>query len=382
MKGFKNTEIYVDGQGVVKTSLSVENGIIAGIGGDVDDYYDLPADAVVVPGFIDEHIHGSAGSDAMDGTSDALKTIANSVSCEGTVAFLATTMTQSRENIIGAMSAVNEYVANAHSDGAEVLGIHLEGPFINKSKAGAQPEEYICAPSVELLKQFNQASGNNIKIVTFAPETENSEQFIKYLIENDIKPNMGHTSATFDIARKAYEAGANGITHTFNAQSGFTHREAGVVGAAMLLDGLYCELICDTIHVSVPAIKLLVKNKPHDKLILITDAMRAKNLGDTVSELGGQTVYVKNGEARLKDGTLAGSVLKMNDAVKNLVIKCGVPFEQAVDCATSNPAKHLGVFDRLGSIKVGKDASFSVLDKKDFSVIATIRKGELIYLAK
>lgn len=382
MKGFKDAKIYVEGKGIIKTSLSVENGKIASIGEVVKDYYELPDDAVVVPGFIDEHIHGSAGSDAMDASSEALKNIATSIACEGTVGFLATTMTQSREKIMNAMNAVKEYKSAAVEEGAEVLGVHLEGPFINKSKAGAQPEEYICTPSVEIFKEFNEASGNNIKIVTFAPETQNGNDFVTYLSQNGICAQMGHTSATFDIANKAYEDGATGVTHTYNAQSAFTHREAGVVGAALLIDGLYTELICDTIHVSVPAIKLLVKNKPLDRLILITDAMRAKNLGDTISELGGQTVYVKNGEARLKDGTLAGSVLKMNDAIKNLVTKCGVPFTQAVDYATANPSKNLGIYDRLGSIKVGKDASFAIISEKDYSVIATIKNGKLIYSAK
>ncbi len=382
MKGFKNAKIYVEGKGVIKTSLSVENGKIASIGEGVKDYYELPDDAVVVPGFIDEHIHGSAGSDAMDASFDALKNIAASIACEGTVGFLATTMTQSREKITNAMNAVKQYKNAAVEDGAEVLGVHLEGPFINKSKAGAQPEEYICTPSIDIFKEFNEASGNNIKIVTFAPETQSGNEFVTYLAQNGISAQIGHTSATYDIAAKAYEDGATGVTHTYNAQSSFTHREAGVVGAALLIDGLYTELICDTIHVGVPAIKLLVKNKPFDKLILITDAMRAKNLGDTVSELGGQTVYVKNGEARLKDGTLAGSVLKMNNAIKNLVTKCGVPFTQAIDYASANPAKNLGVYNRLGSIKVGKDASFAVLYETDYSVMATIRNGKLIYSAK
>lgn len=379
MKGFKDANIYVYGKGVIKTSLSIKNGTIE-LGIEPTEYYDIPDEAIVVPGFIDEHIHGSANSDAMDGTTDALATIANSIAGEGTVGFLATTMTQSVENISKAMSAVEEYKAQNKDTGAEVLGVHLEGPYINKSKAGAQPEIYICSPSIEQFEKYNELSGNNIKIVTFAPESENSKEFVEYLKQNGIRANVGHTSAKFALAEEALSWGAMGITHTFNAQSAFTHREAGVVGAALLLDDYTCELICDTIHVSIPAIKILVKNKPHDKLVLITDAMRAKNLGDTVSELGGQTVYVKNNEARLKDGTLAGSVLRMNDAVKNMVIKCGVDFCDAIDFASANPAKNLGVFDKLGSIESGKNASFAVLDK-DFNVLMTIRSGKVIYKA-
>ncbi len=380
MKGFKNANVYVYGKGVVNTSLTVENGKIASLKDEPAEFYDIPEDAIVVPGFIDEHIHGSAGADAMDGTVSALETIARSIAGEGTVGFLATTMTQSPENISKAMSAVKEYKSEKRSYGAEVLGVHLEGPYINKSKAGAQPEIYICNPSIEQFSKYNVLSGNNIKIVTFAPESDGSREFVGYLKENGIRANVGHTSAKFTLAEEALNWGATGITHTFNAQSAFTHREAGVVGAALLLDDYTCELICDTIHVSIPAIKILVKNKPHDKLVLITDAMRAKNLGDTVSELGGQTVYVKNGEARLADGTLAGSVLRMNDAVKNMVTKCGVDFCTAVDFASANPARNLGIFDKIGSIEEGKNASFAVLDK-DFNVLMTIRDGEIIYKA-
>lgn len=380
MKGFKNANVYVYGKGVVNTSLTVENGKIASLSDEPAEFYDIPEDAIVVPGFIDEHIHGSAGADAMDGTVSALETIARSIAGEGTVGFLATTMTQSPENISKAMSAVKEYKSEKRSYGAEVLGVHLEGPYINKSKAGAQPEIYICNPSIEQFSKYNVLSGNNIKIVTFAPESDGSREFVGYLKENGIRANVGHTSAKFTLAEEALNWGATGITHTFNAQSAFTHREAGVVGAALLLDDYTCELICDTIHVSVPAIKILVKNKPHDKLVLITDAMRAKNLGDTVSELGGQTVYVKNGEARLADGTLAGSVLRMNNAVKNMVTKCGVDFCTAVDFASANPARNLGLFDKIGSIEEGKNASFAVLDK-DFNVLMTIRDGEIIYKA-
>lgn len=380
MKGFKNANVYVYGKGVVNTSLTVENGKIASLSDEPAEFYDIPEDAIVVPGFIDEHIHGSAGADAMDGTVSALETIARSIAGEGTVGFLATTMTQSPENISKAMSAVKEYKSEKRSYGADVLGVHLEGPYINKSKAGAQPEIYICNPSIEQFSKYNVLSGNNIKIVTFAPENDGSREFVGYLKEKGIRANVGHTSAKFTLAEEALNWGATGITHTFNAQSAFTHREAGVVGAALLLDDYTCELICDTIHVSVPAIKILVKNKPHDKLVLITDAMRAKNLGDTVSELGGQTVYVKNGEARLADGTLAGSVLRMNDAIKNMVTKCGVDFCTAVDFASANPARNLGIFDKIGSIEEGKNASFAVLDK-DFNVLMTIRDGEIIYKA-
>ncbi len=383
MKGFKNVNVYVEGQGIVKTNIGFEDGKIAYIGDDasaIEAIAELTEDQVVVPGFIDQHIHGAAGSDAMDGTVEALSTIANAVAGEGTVAFLATTMTQSPANITKAMNAVREYKAVARPEGAEVLGIHLEGPFISTKHIGAQPLEYVAAPSVEVFKEYENASGENIKLVSMAPETAGAEELVKYLASKNIVPSIGHTDATYADIDKAIENGAKNITHTFNAQKALHHREIGTVGTALLRDELNCELICDTIHVSVPAIRLVIKSKPHNKVTLVTDAMRAKAMPDGESELGGQVVIVKNGEARLKDGTLAGSVLRMNNAIKNVVTKCGVSFTDAIDFATINPALNLGVADKLGSVKVGKNASVTVLNP-DFSVALTVRDAEVIYKA-
>ena len=379
MKGFKNANVYVNGE-IINTSVGFENDLISFVGDQpLNEIIELDANSIVLPGFIDQHIHGSGTADAMDGSVEALQTIAKSVACEGTTAFLATTMTQSPENISKAMTAVKEYRQNPTAEGAEVLGIHLEGPFINKSKAGAQPAEYIVNHDIEQFKYYNELSGNSIKIVTLAPETEGSAEFIKYLNKNGINASIGHTSAKYEDVVKAVENGAVQITHTYNAQSPFNHREVGVVGSALLIDDLTCEIICDLIHISIPALKLLFKNKPLDKVVLISDAMRAKNLGDTVSELGGQTVYVKNGEARLADGTLAGSVLKINEAIRNIIQKCDVPFSVAVDYATKNPAKNLGIYNQMGSIEVGKKANFAVIDKDTFEVNLTVRDGKIIY---
>ncbi|MBR5438661.1 MAG: N-acetylglucosamine-6-phosphate deacetylase [Clostridia bacterium] len=379
MKAFKNANVYVEGKGIVNTNLTFDKTIIS-----TTELYDncevisLPQDAIVLPGFIDQHIHGAGGYDAMDGTVDALSTIANTVAMEGTTLFLATTMTQSKENINNALSAVKEYVSLNKEDGAGLLGVHLEGPYISAKHKGAQPLEFIQKPSVELFDEYNKESGNNIKIVSLAPEEEGSLDLIKHLSEQGIVSSIGHSSCKYQDVVNALENGASNVTHTFNAQSPLHHREIGVVGSALLLDDLYAEVICDTIHVSVPALKLLVKSKPLNKLVLITDAMRAKGLSDGVSELGGQTVYVKNGEARLEDGTLAGSVLKMNLAIKNMVEKVGVPLTQAVDYATINSAKQLKIDSEVGSIKEGKYANFAVLDG-NFEVLYTIRNGKIIY---
>ena len=384
MKGFINTDIYVEGKGVIKTNLAIDNDKIAYIGDDatkISEPINVPDGAVIVPGFIDQHVHGAAGSDAMDGTAKDLENIALALASEGTTSFLATTMTQSKENILKAMSAVKDYKSLSPDTGARVLGIHLEGPFISLKHIGAQPKEYVVSPDVDLFNEYNSASGNAIKVVSLAPEETGADELIAHLDKNGIVASAGHTDAGYCDIEKAIKSGLKNVTHTYNAQKGVHHREIGTVGSAMTFDELNCEMICDLIHLSAPAIKLLIKNKPHDKITLITDSMRAKHLDDGISELGGQKVIVKNGEARLENGALAGSILKMNDAVKNVVNAYGVSFTDAVDYATANPAKNLGVFDTIGSIKVGKIADFAVLNK-DFTVYMTIRDGKVVYKAQ
>lgn len=381
MKAFQNVTVYMEGKGLKKTSVSFgENIEKIGKVSKCAEILPLPQNAIVLPGFIDQHIHGAGGSDGMDGTVADIAKIANTVAEEGTTSFLVTTMTQSPENINKAMTAVKEYRKANGKEGARVVGVHLEGPFIAAAHKGAQPLEYVKEPDIAAFDAYNEASGGAIKLVTLAPEVEGAEAFIRHLSERGIVASIGHTGAKCADVEKAIQAGAKNVTHTYNAQTALHHREIGTVGSAMLFDELNCELIADTIHVSVPAMRLLVKNKPLDKLTLITDAMRAKGLPDGESELGGQKVYVKGGEARLADGTLAGSVLKMNRAVQNMVEKVGVPFTQAVDCATINPAKNLGIDQETGSIKVGKRADFTVINDK-YDVLMTVRDGVVVYKA-
>ena len=382
MKCFKNAMVYVEGEGLKKCSVTFD-GKIEDISRKAPKKVEeivLPEDAIVLPGFVDSHIHGAGGSDGMDGTVEDISIIAKTIAEEGTTSFLVTTMTQSPENITKALTAVKEYREADSEDGARVIGVHLEGPFIAPAHKGAQPLEYVVAPNVETFDAYNAASGGCIKIVTLAPEVEGADALVSHLTAKGIVSSIGHTGAKYSDIEKAVVNGASNVTHTYNAQSALHHREVGTVGSAMLLDELRCEVIADTIHVSVPAMRLLVKSKPCDKVTLITDAMRAKGIPDGVSELGGQVVYVKNGEARLEDGTLAGSVLRMNRAVQNMVEKVGVPYTQAVDYATINPAKTLKIDHEAGSIKVGKRADFTVLNRS-FDVLMTVRGGKIIYQA-
>ena len=384
MAVLKNVRAYIAGEGIRRADILVREGRIAQIAeagtAEGEEQYEIPESALVSPGFIDQHIHGAGGADAMDATQEALSTIANTLAKEGTTSFLATTMTQTEENICAALRAADEYIRAEHKDGAAIVGIHLEGPFISAQFRGAQKEDCILPPSVETFRRFNAAAGGHIRLVTVAPEEEGAAQLIEYLKREGIVASIGHSAATFAQVREAAALGAGNVTHTYNAQRPLHHREAGVVGAALLLDELNCELICDTVHVCVPAMRLLAKNKPRGKLTLVTDALRAKGAcrDGEFYELGGQRFSVKDGQARLPDGTLAGSVLPMNVAVKNLHEKVGVPLEAALDCASLNPAKNLGLDGEIGSIAAGKRADFAVLGE-DLSVLAAIRGGAYIY---
>ena len=379
MKGFKNVKAYLPEVGVVTTNIGFEDGKIVYIGEDGSQIEEIAkVNGIVVPGFIDQHIHGAGGSDGMDGTENDIQIISETIAKEGTTGFLVTTMTQSPENISKAMNAVKEYISADVKEGAKVLGIHLEGPFISVKHIGAQPLEYVAAPSIEVFDDYNEKSGNAIKIVSLAPEVEGADELIKHMTAKGVVASSGHTDAGYKDIEKAIESGLSNVTHTYNAQKGLHHRDVGVVGSAMLFDSLNCEAICDLVHLSAPAIKLLIKNKPHDKFTLITDSMRAKHLPDGLSELGGQEVIVKDGEARLRNGALAGSILKMNQAIKNLVLKLDVPFTDAIDYATINPAKNLKIDDKVGSIKQGKNADLTVIDG-EFNVLLTIRDGNVVY---
>ncbi|HRF70260.1 MAG TPA: N-acetylglucosamine-6-phosphate deacetylase [Candidatus Pelethenecus sp.] len=379
LKGFKNSNIYVHGQGIVKSSLSVIDGKIAKIDPGIaeDGLLELDDKYIVLPGFIDKHIHGANSSDFMNPSSKDIQNILSAVVKEGTTSVLATTMTQDIQIIEACLKNIASYIEKQPS-GTEILGIHLEGPFISPKHAGAQPEQYIIPCNVDTFRQLNQAARGHIKQVTIAYEEQGSA-LAKYLKENDIVISLGHTDATYQQAVEAISLGATSVSHMFNAMRGLHHRDAGMVGASLLHKELSCELICDLIHVSAPAVELLYKNKGHQGICLITDAMEAKWMPDGMYQLGGQTVLVRNGEARLEDGTLAGSTLKMNEAIKNFMKTTNCSLTEAVDMATLYPAKCLNVEDRKGSIEENKDADFVVVDT-DLNVYMTVCKGEISYL--
>ncbi|WP_404449769.1 N-acetylglucosamine-6-phosphate deacetylase [Sutcliffiella horikoshii] len=332
------------------------------------------------PGFIDIHIHGLNGADVMDANIESLISMAETLPKEGTTSFLATTITQDKKELEKALRNVNSFISslNQRDVGSEALGVHLEGPFINEIRAGAQPPAFILEPSIETFRHFQSESGHHIKLVTLAPECKNGLELVKYLSDTGVIASIGHSDALYTEVVKAMEAGAEHITHFFNGMKGSHHREPGVAGAGLALPELFLELIADGIHVHPAMVKATFLAKGVDKILLITDSMRAKWLDDGEYELGGQKVMVENQTALLEDGTLAGSVLKMNDAVRNMKRFTDCTIQEAIQMASANPAKRIHAWDRKGSIAIGKDADIVILDE-DMHVKMTFCKGILSY---
>ncbi|WP_262481832.1 N-acetylglucosamine-6-phosphate deacetylase [Bacillus sp. CH30_1T] len=379
--------IYAEDTVYEKGFIKIENGKITEMGDrsqltDSEEYkvISLPHGYSVVPGMIDIHIHGVNGADTMDATREALDTMTGTLPKEGTTSFLATTMTEASGAIEKALKATADYMSNHQRGGqAEILGLHLEGPFINPDKAGAQPLNRIQKPNVEVFKNWHALSGENIKLVTLAPELDDEYELIRYLKENGIVASVGHSSATYDQVGEAIDAGLSHVTHLFNQMSGLHHREPGIVGASFLRKELMVELISDGIHVRPEVVQLAFDQITDERLILITDSMRAKCLKNGKYDLGGQMVTVKDGKALLDEDTLAGSVLKMRDAFTNIQEFTTGDIRSAIKMTAENPAKQLNVFDRKGSLAPRKDADIVILDENK-DVYTTICKGKIAYI--
>ena len=358
----------------------LENGKIIEVAASVNTEADIHVDAtgkgwILVPGFIDIHIHGASGFDVMDGTPDALNGLASALPREGTTSFLATTMTQSTTTIEKALK--NASLFNADATQAEMLGIHLEGPFISAVRAGAQPIEHIAPPSISLFEKWQTLSGNRIKLVTIAPEVDQGLAFIEKVTTNNVVASLGHTDATYEIVSEAVKAGARHVTHLYNQMSPFHHREPGVVGAALLEKPLTVELIVDFIHSAPKSVELAFRQKGASGIILITDAMRAKGLSPGTYDLGGQDVRVTQNDARLADGTLAGSILTMENAAKNMKLATDCTLSELVAMTSTNAAKQLGLSNK-GKIESGKDGDLTIIDD-EWNVQMTICRGTITY---
>lgn len=332
----------------------------------------------IVPGFIDVHTHGAYGFDTNDANEDGLRNWMKNIVKEGVTGICPTTITQSEEVLTKAVKNVAKVVEDGY-EGAEILGIHFEGPYLDQSYKGAQPEQYCIDADLEQFKRYEKASNHLIKIITVACEHDKDFKLTEYCTSKGIVVSQGHSSATFDEAVMAIAHGAKSMTHVYNGMSAYNHRNLGLVGAAFRFKDVYGEIICDGHHSTPEAIHNFFEVKGSDYAVMITDSLMVKGLPiGTKTMFGGNLIeLVEDGTAHLVDaGNLAGSTLKVNEGLKLLVEKAMVPWQSAINACTLNPARMLGIDKRKGSIQAGKDADLAVL-KEDYSVLQTFTKGKM-----
>lgn len=374
----QSKNVYVSGV-FTPAQIEVEDGKIVKINSygakEVDADY---GENRIIPGMIDVHCHGGLGFDTNDANEEGLVKWAKGLLNEGITGFCPTTVTQSVEILTNAVANVANVVKKGY-EGAEILGIHFEGPYLNMKNKGAQPPEYIVAPTVEQFKKYQEAANGLIKIITMACENDPDFELTRYCAANGVNVSIGHSGSTYDEAVLAVANGANGMTHTFNGMNPLHHREPYLTGAAMRLKDTYAEIICDGNHVVWPAIYSLITSKGRDYCIMIDDALCAKGCAPGYYELGGNAIEIReNGSAYLQGtNTLAGGTLKFNKGLQNLIEKVMIPIDWAINMVTINPARYLGVDDHKGKIMAGYDADMVVLDR-DYEVVQVYAKGKSV----
>lgn len=378
----KVKEIYLEDRVLSPGYIEVEDGKFKNI---IDEkefnekYNDLEyidyGNYIAAPGYVDTHIHGYGGSDIMDCDPEGLKHISKELAKIGVTSFLPTTLTASHDQLKEACRVVGEHYKEVC--GAKVRGIFLEGPFFTEKHKGAQNPIYFSDPDIELLKEWKEASKGLVNKIAIAAERNGIEEFIKKCKEIGVKVALGHSDASYDDAYKAVMEGANIFVHTYNGMSPLHHREPGMVGCALSTDDTYAELICDGHHVHPASAKIVKKAKGYEKVVLITDCMMAGGLEEGMYKLGDFDVIVKAGTARLESGSLAGSILEMRKAVKN-VVDWGVASKfEAIMMASLIPAKSVGIDHVCGKIASGYDADFNLLND-DLSIYKTFIDGKLV----
>jgi N-acetylglucosamine-6-phosphate deacetylase len=332
----------------------------------------------ILPGFIDTHVHGSGGDDVMIDGAAGIRRAGKNMLRYGTTAWLPTTIAARHEEILFAVEQTRQ-AQSATEPIAQILGLHLEGPYINIKFKGAQPDEGIRDPNFDELDELLAAADGQIKVMTLAPELPGSLEMINKLKANNIVASLGHSECDYDTALAAIDAGATYATHLFNAMSGVHHRKPGLAACCLNEPGICAELILDGVHVNPQMARLAARNKGREGLALITDATTAQGCGDGIYQLGKFQVQVRGAVCTLMDGvTIAGSVLTMNHAVKNAVAFTGMSLVDVAYMAALMPAKRCGVAERKGSLAVGKDADIAILNS-DYSVAATVVNGSLVY---
>lgn len=340
---------------------------------DADDCY-------IIPGLTDIHFHGCDGYDFCDGTAEAFDAIAAYELSQGVTSICPATMTLSADMLSGilrnAASYRKEQLAGNRPEGAELIGVHMEGPFINAQKKGAQNESYVQLPTAEALRSWQKDAEGLVRLVSLAPEVEGAISCIQEC-RKEFRFSIAHTLSDYDTAMKAFAVGADHVTHLYNAMPPFTHRAPGVVGAASDTPGSYVELICDGVHIAPSVVRATFKLFGDDRVILISDSMEATGKPNGTYSLGGLEVHVNGSHATLADGTLAGSVTPLYRCMLT-ALSMGVPLESVVKAATINPCRSIGTDDLYGSIEVGKMAHFLVLNRNDCSIKAVIKNGHII----
>lgn len=374
-KVFKASKIFLENEILENAFMVVEDNKITDFLTEYDGKYEDFGDKIIAPGLVDTHVHGYKNADVTDAIEGELNTMSVGMLEMGVTSFLPTTLTSSVEQLNKAVELIGKEYKDAK--GAKIKGIFMEGPYFTEEFKGAQNPAYMSDPSIEQLKIWQDLSGGIIKKIAIAPERNGVEEFIKAAKEMGIYVALAHSNATSEEALNAVDAGANIFIHLYNGMRGLHHREPGMVGAALASDA-FAELICDGHHVHPTAAKIAVKTKGHDKILLITDCMRAGGMGEGESHLGEFKVIVKDGTARLESGSLAGSILDLIDGVKNVKNWNIADLKQAVDMATKVPAKSVGLEDECGILAVGRDADFIVIDK-DVNLYNTYVNGEKLF---
>ncbi len=316
----------------------------------------------VIPGLIDVHTHGAMNFDFNTiNSKEDIKCICDFYLKHGVTSILATVMTDSYDNLINKLSLINKYI----KEFPIIKGIHLEGPFLSSKYRGAHEEKYLEKPSIELFKKYQEASGNNIKYVTIAPELDNALELIKYLVESGVVVSLGHSNATLNEVKEAIKCGASSFTHTFNAMAPFNHHNLTITYGALSIPNIYNEIILDGKHVDPEIVRFLVKNKGTNNIVGITDSLMCTGLANGKYKIGNQDIQVKDGDCFiLGTNTRAGSSLNAFDGLKNFMNYLSLPIEEAIEVYTKNPAKHINLYDKVGSIKENKSADLVVINSK------------------
>ena len=369
-----NGQVFDLEQGFVSRDLCTDGALIAQTSGDGQE---LDASGCyVIPGLVDVHFHGCVGEDFSDATPDGLQKIADFELSQGVTYICPTGMTLPEDQLTAICKTTAAHRAK-NPGGAEVVGAHLEGPFLCMAKKGAQNGDYLHAPDAEMLKRLQEAAGGSVRLVTLAPEEPGSVEFIKAAKDMGIHVSLGHTVANYDTARAAFEAGADHATHLYNAMPPLAHRDPGVIGAAYEFPHVKPELICDGIHIHPAVVRLTFGLFGKERMIIISDSLRATGMPDGEYPFGGQMIEVHGNRATIlgHPETLAGSVTSLMGCLRQ-AISFGIPAADAVRACTYNPAQSIGIDDRAGTLDVGKEASIVLLDQKDLSIKAIIFKGQ------